>query len=309
MASNENTLVTIGLPFYNNEKTLPDAIRSVFIQSHTDWELILVDDGSTDNSVKIARSVVDSRVRVISEGSWKGLSFRLNQIATLAKGRYLARMDADDLMHPQRLEMQVKYLEENPEIDLIGTATYIINQHSNVVGVGWEKFLPPFTERILRKRILFVHPTVFGKIDWFRRNPYNEEPWCSRAQDYELWIRASKNSDNRFGHISNPLFYYRELGVFSLKKYKESMRCGRSIVKRYGPEIIGKFSTNVLILRLFLQEFIYSLAFLFKIENRLLRYRNKAMDRKQKLRATTDLKTIMNYRVPGFDENAIKSDC
>jgi len=82
--------VTIGLPFYNAEKYLTDAIRAVFAQTHQHWELILIDDGSTDGSLKIAKSVQDPRVRVYSDGKNKKLAARLNEITKLAKYEYIA---------------------------------------------------------------------------------------------------------------------------------------------------------------------------------------------------------------------------
>src|SRR3954468_15780628 len=105
--------VTIGLPFVNSGETLPNAIRSVFAQTYDDWELILCDDGSTDISLEIARSVRDARVRVLSDGKNVGLPCRLNQIAAVARGEMLARMDADDLMHPNRIAAQVALLDRS----------------------------------------------------------------------------------------------------------------------------------------------------------------------------------------------------
>ena len=122
-------MVTIGLPFYNAEKYLALAIESVLQQTYTDWELLLLDDGSTDNSLSIAQSYAqkDSRIKVISDGKNKNLATRLNELPSLAQGLYLARMDADDMMHPARIERQLAVLETHPEIDVLGTNAYIIN--------------------------------------------------------------------------------------------------------------------------------------------------------------------------------------
>src|SRR5688572_8039312 len=108
--------VTVGIPFLNGKRTLVDAVRSVFAQTFTDWELILMDDGSTDGSADLVRGIDDPRVRLVSDGVNRGLCDRLNQIASLAQGRYLARMDADDLMHAQRLERQVAYLNRHADV-------------------------------------------------------------------------------------------------------------------------------------------------------------------------------------------------
>src|SRR5690349_23370493 len=127
-------LVTIGLPFYNNQSTLELAIKSVFAQTYKNWELLLVNDGSTDGSLEIAKKIIDKRVQLISDGSNKGLIFRLNQIASLAKGKYLARMDADDLMHPLRIEKQIKFLQQHQDTDLVDTGAYSINENENPIG-------------------------------------------------------------------------------------------------------------------------------------------------------------------------------
>jgi hypothetical protein len=102
--------ITVGLPFWNNERTLEAAIRSVQAQTIPDWVLLVVNDGSRDDSAAIVRSFRDPRIRLVDDGEHRGLVYRLNQIAALAASPFLARMDADDLMHPQRLERQLACL-------------------------------------------------------------------------------------------------------------------------------------------------------------------------------------------------------
>ena len=96
-------MVTIGIPIFNAEATLLETVQSVISQTVRDWELILIDDGSRDGSLAIANSIQDPRIRVLSDGVNKGLPARLNQIVDEAKYDLIMRMDADDLMHPQRL--------------------------------------------------------------------------------------------------------------------------------------------------------------------------------------------------------------
>ena len=119
--------VSIGIPFYNAENFLLDAIRSVFAQTHKKWELILLDDGSEDRSLEIAQSIKDPRVRVYSDGKNKKLASRLNEIVKLAKYDIIARMDADDLMSPYRIKKQVEILAQNPHLDLISTGIYSVD--------------------------------------------------------------------------------------------------------------------------------------------------------------------------------------
>jgi len=102
-------LVSVGIPFLNPGPYLDLAVRSVFAQTYPNWELILVDDGSTDGSYERATAIQDPRVRVLRDGQNKGLPARLNEIVRLAKGELVARMDADDAMHPLRLAKQVGF--------------------------------------------------------------------------------------------------------------------------------------------------------------------------------------------------------
>lgn len=133
-------LVSIGLPVYNCEKTVLGTINSIISQTYENWELIIVDDGSSDTSLDVINSIKDARIKVYSDGENKGLPYRLNQIAKLAKGEYIARMDSDDLMHPERIAVQIKYLQGNPNIDLIGSGAYIINEQEKVLGQRRKRF-------------------------------------------------------------------------------------------------------------------------------------------------------------------------
>ena len=154
------------MPFYNDELTLELAIKSVFAQTYQNWELILVDDGSTDGSLNIVKKITDKRVCLITDGENKGLIFRLNQIASLARGKYLARMDADDLMQPTRIEKQVEYLENNPEVDLVDTGAYSIYRNEMPKGKRGLDDINTDVKRVI-KHAMLLHASVTGKTNWF----------------------------------------------------------------------------------------------------------------------------------------------
>src|SRR5699024_9933597 len=128
---------SIGIPFYNAESYLEDAICSVLAQTYSYWELILVDDGSTDRSLEIAKqyAATDERIRVISDGKNKRLAARLNQIIIESKYEYIARMDADDLMSNDRLKLQLQVLEKNKKIDFVTTGCLTIGKDNELTGV------------------------------------------------------------------------------------------------------------------------------------------------------------------------------
>lgn len=214
-------LVTIGIPFYNDEKYLSFAILSVLNQSYTNWELLLLDDGSSDNSTSIAQSFChkDSRISLIRDGLNKGLATRLNQSVRLAKGVYYARMDADDIMLKTRIEEQVTYLSHHPDINVLGSSAMLINSDNDIVG---SSDMSGITSR-------FIHPSIMAKTEWFRDNPYAE--WCRRCQDEELWLRTS--GVNTFLNLEKPLLFYREQGTVTFSKYLSSQLASIEIRKRY----------------------------------------------------------------------------
>lgn len=199
-------LITIALPIYNAEKTLSCAISSIIDQSFQDWELLLLDDGSTDSSVAIARSFSDPRILVVSGQANKGISARLNQALDMARGRYFCRMDADDISFPNRIEKQFLYLEEHPEVDVCATSIVVFKndlslsgivmvaqQHSRISCKPWSGFH-------------FPHPTWFGKTAWFRLWRYSIS--ADGAEDQLLLYRSFRRSC--FAGIPEVLLAYRE---------------------------------------------------------------------------------------------------
>jgi len=229
-------MITIGIPFFNDETYLDMAIRSVINQTYQDWVLLLVDDGSSDGSLGIAKKYAekDSRISVISDGENKKLPYRLNQIAQLTKTPYLARMDADDIMHPERIEKQLGILESNQEIDVLGTNAYSIDSNNEIRGVRYE-IHAPFE---LEKCSGFIHPSITGRTSWFQNNPYDEG--LERAQDSELWHRTRLFS--RFYRYNEPLLYYREVSNGYYKKYNIQLKTySHSIMKDPTLNLFKKF--------------------------------------------------------------------
>jgi len=215
--------VTIGLPFFNAESTLLDAVRSVFCQSHSDWELILLDDGSTDRSLEIAKSIADPRVRVYSDGKNKRLAARLNEIANLARYDYIARMDADDMMRRHRIELQLKTLMAQEHIDLVSGGVVSVSDDWSPTGVRQVSPGHQFVGRdLLHARSGIVHAAVLARKEWTLRNRYDET--VRVGQDTDLWVRAYAKGDLRACVLSDLLYYYREDGNVTYSKYKEAHR-------------------------------------------------------------------------------------
>ncbi len=201
-------LVTIGLPVRNGEATLSVALASLLAQTFRDWELIVLDDGSTDRSFEVAQRVTrpDSRVRLIRRGTSLGLAGRLNEIVRCARGELFARMDADDVAYPDRLARQVAFLRENPLIDLVGSAMMIFKSGGEVRGIrrgaASHDAICAQPERGFR----LFHPAWLGRTAWFRQHPYSVT--ARRCEDQELLYRTHRTS--RFANVGEPLMGYRE---------------------------------------------------------------------------------------------------
>ncbi len=285
--------LTIAIPFLNARRTLADAVRSVFAQTYQDWELLLVDDGSSDGSLEVARSVRDPRVRVLADGVNRGLVARLNQIAGLARGRYLARMDADDLMHPRRLERQVQFLTENTDADLVDTATYTIDEANEPLGIRGDRALDCDPCAVLRSGLL-IHPAVTGRTAWFRQNPYDAQ--FVRAEDHELWVRTCRHA--RFARLPEPLFFYRESLAGNLRNYLRSAATVRRIVRTYGPACLGRTGTALLLARSHVKGWTYRVFTMLGRQGKLIRARTRPLSPAEADVARASLRTILKTDLP-----------
>lgn len=206
------SLVSIALPVFNAEKTVGDAITSILLQTYSNWELLIIDDGSTDQSVAISKKFKDSRITVFADGINKGLPARLNEAIDKSSGKYFARMDNDDLCFPDRLEKQVQFLEAHDDIDLLGTQAITFVNSGQVIGIF--PFRKTHEEICVKPWLGFYlpHPTWMGRIEWFKNNRYRE---VQRAEDQELLLRSYLTS--RFACLPEILFAYRLRSKISLK--------------------------------------------------------------------------------------------
>ena len=207
-------LISITSAFYNAGPKLLDMVKSIFAQTFTDWELILLNDGSTDNSYELARSIDDARVRVFTNEKNIGRSKSLNRITTLARGKYIARMDSDDMSSTTRIEKQVQLMESQPEVDVVGTGMCFLAGNDEPIG-HWHA--PPSHEQICSqpsRSLNIAHGTILGKKAWFEKHHYDES--IPYAIDFNLFLRSYEQS--KFGNISEPLYYYRFDQSFNIRK-------------------------------------------------------------------------------------------
>jgi len=185
--------ISVIMSVYNGEGYLREAVESILNQTFTDFEFIIVNDGSTDGSLEIIQSYKDERIKVINNGENIGLTKSLNKALKQARGEYIARQDADDISLSNRFEEQIKYFEEHPEVSLLGTSIYSIDKDGKIVG---KRIALANPVKQLSKGNQFSHGSVMvkkGVVD--QLGGYNE--LIKYSQDYELWLRIAKHYEVR----------------------------------------------------------------------------------------------------------------
>jgi glycosyltransferase involved in cell wall biosynthesis len=200
----EAPAVTVLMAVYNGADRLPPAVESVLTQVFTDFEFLIVDDGSTDATPDRLAALTDPRVRIVRQDN-QGLAVALNTGLRQARGRYIARMDDDDLCRPERLERQVAFMESRPEVAACGT--WVLARG----GAREQVWRFPVDPDEIRCHLLFhsvlPHPSVMLRHDAVRRFDLYYDEAFRYAQDYELWQRASAHV--RLANLPEPLLEYR----------------------------------------------------------------------------------------------------
>jgi glycosyltransferase involved in cell wall biosynthesis len=197
-------MISIGLAFYNNEKYLRYAVDSILNQDYVDFELLVIDDGSTDSSKDIILEYKDKRIVKFRNDKRLGLAACMNFLIDRSTRKYFCRMDADDIMMVNRLSLQLDFMETNPDIDVVGSNADIIDESGNCIGKR-VAISDLSTLAICTRYGYFVHPTVFGRTIWFKKNKYDIR--FLRGQDYELWLRTVNFS--KFKNLNESLIFYR----------------------------------------------------------------------------------------------------
>ena len=199
-------LISVILPVYNGESYLEDSIQSILNQTYQNFELIIINDGSTDKSDKIIKSFLTSNKIIYRSRENKGLVQTLNECISLSSGKYIARMDQDDISLPQRLELQLNFIQKK-NIDICGSNYQIINENGKII-----KSVKPYkknVEIILSAMMVpFIHPSVMCRNIFREKSIYYGNNSKIEAEDYDLWIKMYKKKLS-FGNINETLIKYR----------------------------------------------------------------------------------------------------
>lgn len=201
--------VSVIMPVYNAEKYVAEAVESIIAQTFRDFEFLIVDDGSTDNSAAILQEYAarDSRIRLISRPN-TGYLVALNEMMERAEGEWIARMDADDIALPERFALQMQYLAEHPDCVLVGSRAIIIDPD----GQQLTTMVDAFSHEDIDRKLMNAQSCVFHPAVIFRKQlaldlgGYRKE--YEFAEDMDMWLRMAEVG--RIANIDKPLLKYRE---------------------------------------------------------------------------------------------------
>lgn len=228
-------LVSVVMPVYNGARYLREACESVLSQSLTCLELIVVNDGSTDGAEKILNQFAqaDDRVRVFHQDN-KGVAEALNKGISEARGKYIARMDSDDICMPDRLAKQVDFMESHPEVGLCGAGWCYTGKRSGMV-------IPAADDARIRAVQMFwpclSHPTVMMRRELIIKHDLYYDTGFKQAEDYELWLRFARHT--KMANIPEPLLIYRVFEKQATTMYGFEVHEWSSLVHKQAIRLLG----------------------------------------------------------------------
>ena len=251
--------ISVIMPVYNAEQYLSASIDSILEQSYTHFELIIVNDGSTDGSQVIIEHYTDPRIINITHTQNKGLIASLNEAIVSAKGDMIVRMDADDIAFKDRVQKQVQYLLDHPAIDIVGTHAVFFETNINSPMVNWELDLKTITPSSIKKALTWencmIHPSICMRSEIAKSLLYNAHQ--KNYEDYDLWLRATATNLN-IAKIDEALLYYR---VQPNSITQSSIRRGNFYFQKVGVKFrfisncLSKGKLNLFIIKVFLSTF------------------------------------------------------
>ncbi|WP_182920653.1 glycosyltransferase family 2 protein [Pedobacter planticolens] len=185
-------MITILLPTYNYANYIEKCIQSILEQTYKDYELLVLDDGSIDNTTEIVERIKDKRIHYLKNPANLGIVETLNLGIKLAKGKYIARMDADDIMVGNRLQMQVDFLDQNPQFGIVGSWYKIMDSNGRIISEMKNYTDPDYLRLGLMFTNHFAHPTVMMRTKLVKKLLYDKN--FLHCEDHELWTRFSEIS-------------------------------------------------------------------------------------------------------------------
>ena len=225
-------LISVVMSVYNGSNFVEEAIESVLNQTLDNFEFIIIDDDSQDHSINIIKSFNDKRIKLRKNNNNLGQSESLNKGIRLSKGEFIARIDQDDICLPERFEVQYKYMMDNPEIGILGSQSYILNENESKMSM-WNKRPESHYQNMwtLMHSSSLVHPTVMIRRSVLNGNDLFNKIY-SPSDDYELWSRLVFKT--KINQINTPLVIKRRHSENTGNKFYNTKKRNRFIIqKRY----------------------------------------------------------------------------
>jgi len=243
-------LLSIVMPAYNAQNYISKSINSVKYQTFKDWELIIIDDSSNDNTWEVMKTFADDkRIKLFQNEKNYGHAYTSNKGIHLSIGKYIAKMDADDIIFQNRFEKQIQFLNNNPNIDVVGCGTIKTTHDLSILDVRSApsdhdtitKYIRLNKNFIFGPNFIITDGTIVAKADWFKKWLY--DPKIKVAQDFDLMLRACSTS--KYANISDPLYIYRRVGeTSSFSKQTLGALTKLLSVLKYEKNIIVKFMAS-----------------------------------------------------------------
>ena len=226
----EPPVVTVLMATFNDAAFLPEAARSILAQTFAEFEFLIIDDASTDETSRYLGNVQDPRVRVIRNDSNQGLTRSLKRGIELARGSFIARLDADDVALPGRLEQQIHFMEKHPEVAILGGACLLVDEAGKPFAIQRQ----PENDLTIRWTSLltnpFVHSTVMLRRHALREHGLNYNEAFDTSQDYDLWTRLLRHGKG--ANLSTPLIRYRVRPGITRKRRERQIEHAKFIAAR-----------------------------------------------------------------------------
>lgn len=207
-SQNINPLVTIGMPLYNGERYMQEAIDSILNQTYTNLELVIVNDGSSDTSIDIVKSYSDPRIRLFHNDQNRGVAYTRNRVIDYAKGDYLAWMDCDDISLPDKIELQVNLMENQKNIHVCGTSYLLFFEdtvyYEDKAKQDYEKIRASF---VFKPATIFM-PTAMIRMQILKDDPIRFNEKLLMAEDFDFFQRFCEKYEAT--NVSKTLFRYRD---------------------------------------------------------------------------------------------------
>ncbi len=238
MSYDNSPLVTVLIPVYNRP-SVTSTIKSILGQTYSNLEVLIVDNASTDTTVKEIESIDDPRIRLLINEENKGQTFSLNRGLKEAKGKYIARIDSDDIAVPERIEKQVRFMEENPEYVLIGSWVRFISDDDKL---GMVVKMPVTDEGLRLMHTVacgMYHPSAMYKTDTIRVFDISYDPEIHMAEDYDLWVKLMEHG--KACNLGEALIYYRRGNDNDSRRHENVMRKESTEIRR---RVCGKLECS-----------------------------------------------------------------